>query len=328
VRVHAGDDTLPKEFPMSYRLNLPQLNSTTPFLADGGLETTLIYEYGVELPYFAAFDLLKDDAGTDVLRRYFSGYAEQAAALGVGAVLEAPTWRANPDWAARLGYDAAALADANRRGVGLLLEVRDAFARRGVPIVVSGNLGPRGDGYVADRRMTAGDAERYHAAQIETFAGTDADMAAAFTMNYVEEAIGIVRAAQAHAMPVAISFTVETDGRVPSGQALRDAIAETDDATAGGPAYYMINCAHPTHFAGVLREGSGWQHRIRGLRANASRLSHAELDAATELDAGDPDELGGHYAALRPLLPRLAVVGGCCGTGLRHVGAVCRAMRS
>jgi S-methylmethionine-dependent homocysteine/selenocysteine methylase len=328
VRVHAGDDTLPKEFPMSYRRNLPQLNSATPFLADGGLETTLIYEYGVELPYFAAFDLLKDDVGTDVLRRYFSGYAEQAAALGVGAVLEAPTWRANPDWAARLGYDAAALADANRRGVGLLLEVRAAFARRGVPIVVSGNLGPRGDGYVADRRMTAGDAERYHAAQIETFAGTDADMVAAFTMNYVEEAIGIVRAAHAHAMPVAISFTVETDGRLPSGQALCDAIAETDDAANGGPAYYMINCAHPTHFAGVLREGSGWQHRIRGLRANASRLSHAELDSATELDAGDPDELGGHYAALRPLLPRLAVVGGCCGTGLRHVGAVCRAMRS
>jgi S-methylmethionine-dependent homocysteine/selenocysteine methylase len=310
-----------------YRRRLPQLEASALFLADGGLETTLIYEHGVELPYFAAFTLLEDDAGTALLRRYFTGYAEMAARLGVGAVLEAPTWRASRDWGARLGYDAQSLADANRRGVGLLLEVRDALMPRGVPVVVSGNLGPRGDGYVADARMSADEAERYHAEQVATFAATDADMVAAFTMNYVDEAIGIARAARAQAMPVAISFTVETDGRLPSGQALGDAIVATDAATAGWPAYYMVNCAHPSHFDGALRDGGAdWRERIRGVRANASKLSHAELDAATELDAGDPDELGDHYAALRPLLPRLAVVGGCCGTGERHVAAACRAL--
>jgi len=154
----------------------------------------------------------------------------------------------------------------------------------------------------------------------------DADLVSVFTMNYVEEAIGVAAAAKAHAMPVAISFTVETDGRLPSGQPLPEAIEDTDAATDRHPAYYMINCAHPTHFARTLREGGAWRERIRGLRANASHRSHAELEASSELDDGDPEELGQQYRALRPLLPRLTVVGGCCGTDHRHVGSICRAL--
>jgi S-methylmethionine-dependent homocysteine/selenocysteine methylase len=246
-----------------YRQHLPQLAGGL-FLADGGLETTLVFHENIPLPHFAAFDLLKNEAGMAVLRRYFQRYAEPAATRGVGVVLESPTWRANPDWAARLGYDAASLADANRKAIRLLEEVRATFAPGSPPIVLSGNLGPRGDGYRPDSRMSIAQARDYHAPQVEVFAASNADMVAAFTMNYVEEAIGIALAARAAAMPVAISFTLETDGRLPSGQSLAEAIQQTDDASAGYPAYYMINCAHPAHFENGLRDGGAWRNRIRG----------------------------------------------------------------
>jgi S-methylmethionine-dependent homocysteine/selenocysteine methylase len=301
---------------------LPQLGRRL-FLTDGGLETTLIYHHGIALPAFAAFDLLKDAAGTETLRHYYTRYVRIARDRGAGIVLESPTWRASADWGARLGYDAAALADANRQGIGLLLEIRAAMETRQTKIVVSGNLGPRGDGYRADTRMDAEAARAYHAAQIHTFAQTDADMVSALTMNYVEEAIGITAAAREAALPVAISFTLETDGRLPSGDTLAQVIERTDAESGGYPAYYMINCAHPEHFAAVLHDDGAWRERIRGLRANASRRSHAELDASTQLDAGDPDELGRQYRALRALLPALAVAGGCCGTDHRHVEAIC-----
>ncbi|OAI57319.1 homocysteine methyltransferase [Verrucomicrobiaceae bacterium SCGC AG-212-N21] len=308
----------------THRRQLPQLNGQL-FLSDGGLETTLIFHEGMDLPYFAAFDLLKQQAGTRVLRQYFTRYAELAEECGVGAVLESPTWRANPDWAAKLGYNAGSLAEANRRGIELLEEIREASGAPLESIVISGNLGPRGDGYRAETRMTAHRARDYHAPQVEVFADTAADMVAAFTMNYVEEAIGITLAAQQADMPVAISFTVETDGRLPSGQTLKEAIERTDDATAGEPVYYMINCAHPSHFENVLRTDGAWRDRIRGVRANASKRSHAELDTCPDLDAGNPSELGDDYRLLRRLLPQLSVLGGCCGTDDRHVAAICRA---
>lgn len=308
-----------------YRHALPQLGGDL-FLTDGGLETTLVFHEGLDLPHFAAFDLLKDEAGSRRLLDYYGRYARIARDRGVGLVLEGATWRANADWGARLGYDARALARANRRAIDLLLEVRHRWESAGTPIVASGNLGPRGDGYIPEARMTPDESQAYHGAQIETFAGTDADMIAAFTMNYVEEAIGIVRAAEVAGMPVAISFTLETDGRLPSGDALETAIDRTDEATGGYPVYYMINCAHPTHFERVLSTDHAWTHRVRGLRANASRRSHAELDASPDLDAGNPEELGQQYRALRRALPHLTVVGGCCGTDHRHVEAIGLAM--
>jgi len=305
-----------------FRHRLPQLGNRL-FLTDGGLETTLIYHEKLALPCFAAFALLKDDAGTAALQAYFRSYTEIARSRGVGIVLESATWRANPDWAAQLGYDAIALAGANRRAIELLLDIRETLQTPATPVVISGNLGPRGDGYRAESRMTAMEARDYHAPQVETFAATAADMVAAFTLNYIDEAIGITMAAREAAMPVAISFTVETDGRLPSGETLADAVQRTDQATGGYPAYFLINCAHPAHFADTLRAGGAWRERIRGLRANASRRSHAELDACTELDVGDPQQLAADCVALRRVLPRLSVIGGCCGTDHRHIAALC-----
>jgi S-methylmethionine-dependent homocysteine/selenocysteine methylase len=302
---------------------LPQLNGGL-YLTDGGIETTLIFHDGLDLPHFAAFHLLKDEAGTAALKRYFARYAEIARANRTGFILESPTWRASADWGERLGYSAPALADANARSIALMQEVRSEYqSARGLPFVVSGCVGPRGDGYDPGAVMSADAAQSYHARQIGVLAGSGADMITAITMTNASEAVGLTRAAQAAGLPVAISFTLETDGRLPTGQSLKDAIAEVDEATAGGPAYYMINCAHPTHFAATLTGQGAWLGRIRGLRANASKRSHAELNEAPDLDAGDPVELGGEYGALVRRLPQINVVGGCCGTDHRHIERIC-----
>jgi S-methylmethionine-dependent homocysteine/selenocysteine methylase len=295
------------------------------FVTDGGMETTLIFRNGLDLPEFASFVLLDDDAGVAALRRYYESYAQLASELEAGIVLDTPTWRASSDWGERLGYDEARLADVNRRGVALLRELRD---RRGddPPILISGCLGPRGDGYAVGEAMDAAEAERYHSPQAAVLAGAGVDLLSALTLTYAEEAVGVVRAAGQQDVPVVISFTVETDGRLPSGQELGDAIEQVDRETGGAAAYFMVNCAHPTHFAHVLDPGSPWVERIVGLRANASTKSHAELDASDELDDGDPDDLAERYGALRDVLPRLAVVGGCCGTDERHIAAVARAV--
>ena len=307
-----------------YRSDLPQLRNAN-FLTDGGLETTLVFHDGIDLPCFAAFPLVMTEEGRNTLRTYFAPYLETARKRNMGFILDTVTWRSNRDWGMKLGYSAEELADIERRSVAFACELREAYAAPGTPIVINGILGPRGDGYNATSRMSADEAQRYHAAQMEVFRDTDTDMVSAMTMTYPEEAIGIARAAQACGLPAVISFTLETDGRLPSGDRLQDAIEAVDAATGSSPVYYMINCAHPVHFAGVVAHPAAWLGRIGGLRANASTLSHAELDAATELDAGDPVDLGRRYKSLRGQLQHLCVMGGCCGTDHRHVAAICEA---
>jgi S-methylmethionine-dependent homocysteine/selenocysteine methylase len=308
-----------------YRDHLPQLDGGT-FLADGGIETSLIFHDGLDLPLFAAFPLLRDQEGTEALRRYFEPYADLARERGSGLVLESPTWRASPRWASELGYSEAELDRLNRAAIGLMEEVRERYETPESPIVISGCIGPQGDGYSPEELLSAEAAEDYHSTQIKTFSDTAADMVTGITITYADEAIGVTRAAAAAGMPVVISFTVETDGRLPSGQSLGDAIDEVDTETGGAPAYFMINCAHPTHFDSVVAGGEPWIERVRGIRANASTMSHAELDEATELDDGDPADLAARYAALRAELPNLTVLGGCCGTDLRHVKAISAAV--
>jgi homocysteine S-methyltransferase len=303
---------------------LPQHRDGT-FLADGGLETTLVFLERIDLPSFAAFPLVLSEAGRETLTRYFAPYLAEAERRGVGFVLDTPTWRANPDWAEKLGFGLEDLLDANRRAVAFAAELRNKVGAPSIPIVLNGVIGPRGDGYVVGSAMTADEAASYHRPQIEALRDGGADMVSAITMTYAEEAVGIAHAARACGVPVALSFTVETDGRLPSGQDLKAAIEETDAATGNTPAYYMINCAHPDHFRGALASGEPWIDRILGIRANASRKSHAELDASTELDIGDPAELGRQYRDLRSQLPKLRIFGGCCGTDHRHIVAICEA---
>ncbi len=282
------------------------------------METTLVFHEGIDLPHFASFVLLDREDGRRALREYFLPYIELAREHGVGIVLDTPTWRANADWGAKLGYSADDLARVNRDGVEFLAGLR-VEAGESPEIVICGCIGPRGDGYRVDDAMTAGEAEDYHSVQVGTFAGTDADLISGLTMTYADEAIGIVRAAGDSGVRVVVSFTVETDGRLPSGQPLREAVEQVDSETGRYPSSFMVNCAHPSHFVDVLAPPAPWLDRIHGVRANASRMSHAELDEAEVLDEGDPAELAEGYRQLQKRLPNLDVAGGCCGTDQRHV---------
>jgi homocysteine S-methyltransferase len=286
------------------------------------LETTLIFHDGYELPYFAAVTLLREEAGRERLDSYFLEHALVAAQSGFGFILESATWRASSDWGHLLGYTREELAEANRVAIGQLVSLRSRLGKDEMDVVVSGCIGPRGDGYDGSARMDAQQAYDYHAVQVETLSATDADMVNAMTITYADEAVGIVRAAQVAEVPVAISFTLETDGALPDGTPLGEAIERVDDATSGTAAYYGVNCAHPTHFAHVLDPAAPWTQRLRSLRANASRRTHAELDESESLDAGDPLELAGQYAHLLDMLPGLTVLGGCCGTDVSHLRAI------
>ncbi|MEM1371800.1 MAG: homocysteine S-methyltransferase family protein [Pseudomonadota bacterium] len=303
-----------------YRRDLPQLGETR-LLTDGGIETTLIFLEGLDLPYFAAFTLLATDNGRTALRRYYERYIKVAHQQNSGLILDSATWRASRDWGHLLGYNDQALAAANAQAIALLHDLRSTH-ERSHPFVISGNIGPRGDGYSVNNLLTRKEAAAYHDAQIAVFVRSGADMVSAITMTHSGEAAGIALACAKHDMPLALAFTVETDGRLPSGQSLPDAIAEVDGSGATPPSYYMVNCAHPDHFRDALDPGSHWASRIRGLRANASRQSHEELDNAEVLDSGDPFELASDYAALQRLLPNLRVFGGCCGTDHRHIEAI------
>ncbi|MFO1141927.1 MAG: homocysteine S-methyltransferase family protein [Amaricoccus sp.] len=303
-----------------YRRALPQMGDRL-FISDGGMETTLIFQQGIDLPHFAAVVLLRTAEGRAALARYFAPYLEIARRDGRGLVLDTPTWRASPDWAVPLGCTVEALDDANRQAVAFVRAIRDAEETPATPIVVDGVIGPRGDGYRPSSLMTAAEAEAYHARQVDVLADAGADMLSALTMTYADEAIGIARAARAASIPVVLSFTVETDGRLRSGMTVVEAVAACDAATDAYPAYYMLNCAHPTHFRDQLVDG-GWRRRIGGIRANASKASHAEIDDSPVLDDGDPAELAAEYRVLAEMLPALRVLGGCCGTDHRHVSAI------
>lgn len=300
-----------------YRDVLPQLGDDV-FLTDGGLETTMIFHEGLDLPDFAAFTLVDDPAGRATLVHDYGRYAEVAVRQGVGLVAETATWRASQDWGDRLGYDEADLARANREAVAVLEEVRARHETSDTPVVISGSIGPRGDGYDPGDAMTAEEAEAYHSAQVGVFAETAADLVSAITMTNVPEAIGVTRAAVAAGIPVVISFTTETDG-------LPEGVEAVDAATGAAPAYYMVNCAHPTHFATALDPGQEWTRRVRGIRANASTMSHEELDEAPDLDRGDPADLADRFRGIRSDHGQITVLGGCCGTDHVHIAAIAAA---
>lgn len=292
------------------------------FLTDAGLETDILFNRGIDLPHFASITLLQSAQGRGALIDYFTGFLDLARRMGTGFVLESATWRASPDWAEPLGASGIELDSLNREAVTMLKALKAEHGGDDFPIIVSGCIGPRGDGYDPGRLMSVSEAESYHSHQASVLADSGCDMLSAITMTNVPEAIGVAKAAWALKIPVAISFTVETDGRLPTGDELGAAIEQVDEATDRYPAYFMVNCAHPTHFAATLDGGGEWTARIGGIRANASRCSHAELDAMTELDIGDPGELAAQYRVLRQKFPGITVLGGCCGTDLRHVAAI------
>ena len=306
-----------------YRTDLPQQSMST-FMTDGGLETDLIFNKGIDLPEFAAFDLLKNEEGKEVLSKYYLDYLNVSKQKCSGFILEAPTYRANPDWALKIGYSLESLDAMNRTAVQEMEKIRNDYENENFKIAISVCIGPRGDGYSPDNKMSIKMAEEYHSVQIKTIADTNADLVSALTVNYNEEAIGIVNAAKKNNIPVVISYTVETDGKLPSGESLEEAIIYLDNITDNYVSYFMINCAHPDHFVNVLDPDSNWTNRIKGIRANASCKSHSELDESETLDEGDKEQLARRYKHLKTLLPNLNIIGGCCGTDHTHMEEICK----
>ncbi len=303
------------------------MGASRPYLTDGGMETWLFFQQGFEAPEFAAIVLIEDEQAREALRRYFGGFLELAQAQNTGFVLDTDTWRGCLEWAPKLGVSKDKLQELNAEAVKFAKSIREEWAERVSPILVNGVVGPAGDGYRPGDLPSAKVAEQIHTPQIRVLAEEGVDMISALTMTNIAEATGVARAAKAAGLPVVISFTVETDGRLPTGDKLGEAIQAVDAATNGAPAYYMVNCAHPDHFRDAIANGEAWTNRIGGLRANASRLSHEELDVAEELDQGDPKEFGHLHGELAQMLPGLKVFGGCCGTDLRHVGCVVESLQ-
>lgn len=307
-----------------YRNLFPPQNADL-FLTYTGMETDLIFNQGVDLPGFASYPLMKTAEGRELLKGYLKDLIAIGKDMDVGVILESPTWVANRDRGAALGYDSSELKKLNQDAIAMMAAVRSESDH--IPTVISANIGPRDDAYAPSAQMTPDEAERYHAEQISLLAETDADVISGYTLAYPSEAIGMVRAARRFGLPVVIAFTVETDGRLPTGESLEEAISEVDAATDGYAAYFMINCAHPEHFSGVL-DDAPWMQRIRGIVANASRCSHAELDEAEELDDGNPTELGLQLSDIKRRFPHIQVLGGCCGTDMRHMSQIVTAART
>jgi homocysteine S-methyltransferase len=292
---------------------------------DAGLETDMIFNHGIEVREFAAHTILPDPKGRDALASYFRRFLTLARENDAGFILDSQTWKAHMHWAEDLAATEEQLEEANRDSVAFIAGLRDEFSGNAKPIVLNGVIGPKGDAYAPEKEIAAHEAEAYHSRQIGWLAKTEVDMITAFTITQSSEATGIVRAARAVDLPVVVSFTLETDGNLPTGQSLRDAVVAVDEATESGAAYFMVNCVHPDHFSHVL-EDRDWSRRIRGICCNASRKSHAELDESEILYDGDPVEFGEQNKAMRDDRPWLNVFGGCCGCDLRHVTEIARAL--
>jgi len=298
-----------------YRDNLPQLGRDI-YACYIGMTTEIIYRDGIDLPGFASYPLLLNPVHKNLIRNYNCNLVDLARDQNVGLILDSETWAANRDRGAELGFSPDDLRKLNIEAIELIAGVREE--KGDLPTVLCGQVGPRGDGYAPTDQMSTHEAEDYHSEQIEVYSNTEADLVSGFTLCYPEEASGVVRAAQRFDMPVAIAFTVETDGRLPTGVSVKEAIEQVDEESDGGALYYLINCAHPDHFTSIFSD-EPWMKRLRGVVANSSRCSHAELEVAEELDEGDPDELGIQVGGLRKQFSHFNILGGCCGSNLRHM---------
>ncbi len=301
------------------------LDSDRVSLADAGMETYLIYREGIDLPQFASFTALATPEGRAALRRYYEPIIDVAVRDRRTLLLDSATWRASSDWGSLLGYSDSGLDEANAAAVAFVADLR-AAAGPDADIVLGGCIGPRGDGYAATSGMTPAQAADYHAPQVRSLARGGAQFIAGMTLGDANEAAGMMEAARENEIPAVASFTIEMDGRLASGESVASIIAETDRLTDSYATFYLLNCAHPLHLERALASSDPELQRIRGIRSNASMRSHAELDAATDLDDGDPLDLARRCADLVTNYPRLSVLGGCCGTDARHISAMSAAV--
>lgn len=305
---------------MTEQSGLPQLNKQH-MTCGGGFETWMQYVDGFELRHFCAFELLNDERGVACLRDYQRKLVEAAVANKFGVINEGLHYRASRDWGELIGFSSEALEEINIRGIEFYKDFAREYDSPDTPMLVGGVIGPRGDAYNVGRTPNAAEAEDYHSEQILTFKKAGADIVSALTFSSTEEAVGIARAAKAADIPVVISFFVAKGGRLNGGETLEEAITKVDAATGNAPAYYMINCTHPTEFEPALTDGA-WTERLGGFMPNAVAMETLDLCKLGHLEDGDPKELGGQMATLARRFPHIHVWGGCCGTDGRHIGQI------
>jgi len=310
---------------LNVQCKLPGPGSKT-FLTEGGIETHMQYKKGYELPHFCLFDLMNDPKAVADLRAYHERIIEVALTHKVGMVLDGVHYRSSRDWGKLLGYSSESLAEIVTEGIEFYKALAREFETADSPMPISGVVGPRGDAYDVGRVMGADEAEEYHAEQIHTMKMAGADFITALTFNQVDEAVGLVRAAQKSDLPVVVSFSLGDDGTLKTGPAFGEAIEAVDQATDNGPAYYMINCTHPVDFAPAFDVPGDWTNRLGGIRPNASSLDHGVLCQLGHLEEGDPDELGQQMADMARRFPQINVWGGCCGTDYEHIDKIATAV--
>lgn len=302
------------------------LDNNNIFMINGGLETTLIYKYNLELPFFSCIDLFKNVNTKKIIYQYYLEYLKVAQKYNSFIIIDTPTWRFNKDWASKLGYNEIELLNRNKEAVVLISKLKNDYNN----IIISGKIGPKYEGYFISEKMSIEESKNYHSTQIKTFSELNIDIITASAMNYVEEAIGISYSAKDKSIPLVISFTLNNDSKLPSGMALEDAINYIDYITNEYPIYYMINCVHPKYFIELLRinKDKKWINRIRGIRPNASSKSHEELEKLNKLDSGNIDELANYCKEIKNICPNINIFGGCCGTNINHVESIYKKIKN
>lgn len=298
------------------------------YLTEGGQETEIMYRHGHKLPDFAMYPLFARPQAMADVRDMYRRYLETAVRHGFVALMGGLDYRASPDWASKLGFDAQALADVQLRCIDLLREFAKPFEPELPDVLIVGIVGPRGDAYSLNRTITAAEAEDYHSTQLATLKRAGVDLVSAMTFNNTEEAIGVARAAAGLGLPLAISFTLDSTSRLKSGPTVRQAITTVDAATGDArPDFYGINCSHPHEFTPALEPGD-WMQRVRSFRPNAAMMEKQQLCQIGHLVDGDPQELGAQMGALARRYPHIDVWGGCCGTWDAHLDAIAMNVRA
>ncbi|KAJ5210720.1 Homocysteine S-methyltransferase [Penicillium cf. griseofulvum] len=305
---------------MASELNLPQLTSIKPFITEGGIETTLIYTKNIDLPNFSTLPVLNTEDGKETISSIYKGYIDIARAHSTGVVLETRTWRGSPLWSSEIGLSIPQMVDLNHTAVKLLQGIRSETPFD--PIVISGAMGPLQDAY-QDSTVSFDQAREYYGPQIRAFAEEGVDMLCIMTVTNLDEAFGAVSLAREYNLPIHVSFSIETDGRLRGGKTLEDAIREVDSVTENYVTYYGVNCAHPRYIIMAVQDmPMEVRSRLGSIRGNSSLKSHEELDNSTELDRGDIPGWVQEFNQLVSMLPGLKVVGGCCGTDEEHIDAI------
>jgi len=312
---------------MSAEVKFPVARIRELFLTEGGIETEIIYKHGFELPEFAMFTLLENPRAVGVMRDMFRRQLDVAAEFAMSVLLTGLDYRASPDWGARLGYSQHGLAEINIRAIEFLREIASEYHEQIPRILIGGIIGPRGDAYQLNKTITSVEAEDYHAVQLATLKAAKVDFACALTFNNTPEAIGVARAATTIGVPLTVSLTVNSNGRLKSGPTVAEAVKSIDaEAGKSAPAFYMLNCSHPVEFEPALTEGA-WLERLRGFRPNASKMEKIALCKLGHLEEGNPVELGRLMGDLARRIPHMDIWGGCCGTGETHLREIAKNVR-